>query len=1097
MEHPTPSPVDQDVHRPQSVPATSLRVLLVEDNEADAELILRALTRGGYDVTFARVDTEEQMRTELARVEWDIVIADYYLSTLDGMAALKLLQSSGKAIPFILISGTVDDETAIEVVRAGARDYVRKDQPARLVAAVRRELDAARIYGVQPVSGVLAAPRMWRRLGISSRLMVGFIVATFLFTALGVWHAIVYKRASERTVTTEAEQIARHLSVSVAQLDKKAGTPDLLFDRPALLQELVEEWARLHKRNIEIVDAHRRIVADVITKDIGTTFTNDEGNEVALTMRDGRARTFVEKSADYPAGIRQMVVPIQVSDGKIVGAMLFDYTTVYQREMRESAARARWFMITGVVVLAIVAGVGWATSRSVTKPLHHLRAAAHRLGRQELDTPISIECADEVGELAVAFEQMRVNLIAALHARANLERTLAERSQALRTVIDMAPVAGMVLDPGGVVQLWNLEAERSYGWHEREVLNRPVPGIPPDKREEYEALCKRVAAGEVITGWETTRLTKAGTPVEITLSLSPLRDSYGTVTGIISTAIDNTDRKRAAADLAAAHTELAQLYETTKDLAARWEALFTLSRMLNRSLELDEVFGTFARAVESYVPYDRLGVILQEGEQLRTAYAVAHPPLVSHHGQSWSKTNDTAVEWILDHGEPRLVRDLGTGAAFRDERYLAQEGVRSVLGLPLLAGGEVLGIFFLDSLTAETYASRDIERLLPLADQVAIVIEHSRLWNAVQRHADKLKREVEERQRVEAALLDANREISASMRALESRTTELRLLHEMTDLMQSSISVDEAHNIMYRYLARLFPRGAGALYIRSTARDLLERTSAWGKCAAELTPAFAAEECWALRRGQPHCVRIGQGDVVCRHTAAADGGERVCLPLLAHGETLGILYLCRCEGDDVSLAEPALLALAETVANSLSLSIGNLQLRERLRQQSIRDALTGLYNRRYLDETLPREILRAERAGATLGVIMLDIDHFKRLNDTRGHEAGDAVLSALGRFLQHHVRGDDIACRYGGEEFTLILPGASLDTVCNRAERLRAGAQSLAVRVVGTQLDALTLSLGVAVWPQHGETAEAVLQAADAALYRAKQGGRNRVEIAA
>jgi diguanylate cyclase (GGDEF)-like protein len=212
---------------------------------------------------------------------------------------------------------------------------------------------------------------------------------------------------------------------------------------------------------------------------------------------------------------------------------------------------------------------------------------------------------------------------------------------------------------------------------------------------------------------------------------------------------------------------------------------------------------------------------------------------------------------------------------------------------------------------------------------------------------------------------------------------------------------------------------------------------------------------------------------------------------------LGILHLYRSERDTASIAEQPFLTLAETVTSSISLSLGTLQLRETLRQQSIRDSLTGLFNRRYLDETLPREILRATRTGSTLGVMMVDIDHFKQLNDTHGHEAGDAVLSALGGFLQHHVRGDDIACRYGGEEFTLILPGASLDAVCDRAEQLRVGVRSLVVRCNNTQLDPIALSLGVAMWPQHGETEEVLLQAADAALYRAKQKGRNRVEIAA
>src|SRR5574337_1437154 len=230
MEHPSPSPVDQDVPSPQSASTTSLRVLLVEDDKVDAELLVRALTHGGFDVTSVRVETAEQMRAELARADWDVIVSDYHLPTFDGMAALQLLRSTGKAIPFILVSGIVSDETAIEVVRAGARDYVRKDQPARLVAAVRRELDAARIQRAQPRSGALPP---WRRIRITSRLTFGFVAAAFLFIVLSIWYAVVYTRAVEQTVIADAEQNARYLSVSVAELDEKAGTPDVFFDRPA------------------------------------------------------------------------------------------------------------------------------------------------------------------------------------------------------------------------------------------------------------------------------------------------------------------------------------------------------------------------------------------------------------------------------------------------------------------------------------------------------------------------------------------------------------------------------------------------------------------------------------------------------------------------------------------------------------------------------------------------------------------------------------------------------------------------------------------------------------------------------------------------
>lgn len=184
--------------------------------------------------------------------------------------------------------------------------------------------------------------------------------------------------------------------------------------------------------------------------------------------------------------------------------------------------------------------------------------------------------------------------------------------------------------------------------------------------------------------------------------------------------------------------------------------------------------------------------------------------------------------------------------------------------------------------------------------------------------------------------------------------------------------------------------------------------------------------------------------------------------------------------------------LTERKQMELQLQLAN----ERLQQQAIRDALTGLYNRRYLDETLPRELQRAARHQQPVTVMMLDIDHFKRFNDTYGHDAGDALLRAIGAFLKAQTRGDDIACRYGGEEFTLVLPGTALEHARTRAEQVRSGVQALVVSHRKHRLDHMTISLGIAVFPQHGDTADMLIQRADRALYQAKQAGRDSVAVA-
>lgn len=361
--------------------------------------------------------------------------------------------------------------------------------------------------------------------------------------------------------------------------------------------------------------------------------------------------------------------------------------------------------------------------------------------------------------------------------------------------------------------------------------------------------------------------------------------------------------------------------------------------------------------------------------------------------------------------------------------------------------------------------------------------------------------DITDRKQSEAALTLAHEELKSRVAELEQRTTELSLVSETAELLQSCRSVEEAHKIVARSAGQLFPDESGALALMSPARDHVEVVLAWGH---ELPTEgyFTPDECWALRRNRMHVVNDMHDDLLCPHvamTGSASGGSQaagytgyICLPLTAQRETLGLLHIWR--NDGVRLA-PARQQLARTVAEQISLALANLRLQETLRGQSVRDALTGLFNRRYLEESLEREINRAQRSRKSLGVIMLDVDHFKRVNDTYGHEAGDAVLRELASLLQSSLRKGDLACRYGGEEFTLILPDASLEDAHQKAEHLRATAEQLAVHH-GARTMAITLSLGVAAFPDHGGSGEVILQCADAALYRAKSEGRNRAVAA-
>ncbi|MDB9313959.1 PAS domain S-box protein [Spirulina sp. CS-785/01] len=341
----------------------------------------------------------------------------------------------------------------------------------------------------------------------------------------------------------------------------------------------------------------------------------------------------------------------------------------------------------------------------------------------------------------------------------------------------------------------------------------------------------------------------------------------------------------------------------------------------------------------------------------------------------------------------------------------------------------------------------------------------------------------------ERALQEANHQLEVGIRDLKQRNEEMSILSEISDFLQACLTVEEACSAIAHLVEPLFPNCSGGIFITHSSRNLVENIASWGTESPEIT-TFEPSDCWGLRRGRVYQAKAKHPNLHCKHTPVSV--HTLCVPMIAQGETLGLFHLSAASGYEFSAATQQ---LAQTVAEQMGLAIANLNLRETLRNQSIRDALTGLFNRRYLEEYLTQELFRAQRQDYALGVIMIDVDHFKRLNDTYGHEAGDYVLESVANLLKANVRGSDVACRYGGEELTALLPEASLEITVQRAEDIRQALNQLVMNYQGKPLK-VTASFGVASFPQHGATGHAILQAADAALYRAKAAGRDQVMVA-
>jgi diguanylate cyclase (GGDEF)-like protein/PAS domain S-box-containing protein len=363
-------------------------------------------------------------------------------------------------------------------------------------------------------------------------------------------------------------------------------------------------------------------------------------------------------------------------------------------------------------------------------------------------------------------------------------------------------------------------------------------------------------------------------------------------------------------------------------------------------------------------------------------------------------------------------------------------------------------------------------------------------------------RDITERKEFEQTLEERNRQLLATVRELERRHRENVVLGKMGDMLRMCKSADETRGVLSQGVDELFPGTSGNFYLRNFGNDLLETAASWGTAQLAGDPVIGKDDCWALRRGQLHVVEDPKSKLLCPHLIAAPAGPCLCAPIQGHGELLGMLHV-QLGAEEAYLPEPlrkqrlmAQEAWAQTVSEHIALALANVKLQESLRGQAVRDSLTGLFNRRHMEQALEREILRAARTHRTVGVIMLDLDHLKNFNDNHGHEAGDVLLRTLGEYLMTHVRQEDIACRYGGEEFVVILPEASPEMSRARAEQLWQGVQRLNVNFHGEMLRGVTASVGVAAYPAHGKSVADLLRAADAALYAAKRQGRDRVEIA-
>lgn len=582
----------------------------------------------------------------------------------------------------------------------------------------------------------------------------------------------------------------------------------------------------------------------------------------------------------------------------------------------------------------------------------------------------------------------------------------------------------------GLIVSWNKGAEKLYGYSADEMIGKSVECIfPENQRHEMTGLIERLKLAVPIEHFETQRITKSGNVIDVSVSISPIKDSSGQMVGVSVISRDICEKKR-----------------------------------LERSLAISEAMfrQTCQGALDGIICIDRNGNV--------TIWNNAAERIFGY------RANEVMGKNVHALVAPERYHDAFTAGLERFQRT----GQGPILGKTL-----------------------ELEAIRADGSEIPVEISVSSIHVEGCYHAVGIVRDISERRKAELKVKNAeeallaekntiaraNETLSSQANELSKHAQQMELLTQLGEYLQICSSDQEAHSIVAQFAEKLFPNSSGALFIFKESRNWLERVSAWGADTDDIK-GFPVTDCWSIRRGQPHSFSTSCAGPQCSHAESAENS--LCVPLVLLGEIYGVMHVRW-----TIESNPDEDKLVTRLAGDAALALANLRLRKQLKDLSIRDPLTGLFNRRYMEEFFGQEIMRARRKSSQLSVLMIDIDHFKDFNDTYGHEAGDAVLHELGKFLKRQMRESDITCRFGGEEFIVLLSESPLDTAQMRAEHLRKAVKLMRVHSGDELLPEINISVGLAAFPLHGDNIEDIIRAADNALYLAKQQGRDRVCVAA
>jgi len=633
-----------------------------------------------------------------------------------------------------------------------------------------------------------------------------------------------------------------------------------------------------------------------------------------------------------------------------------------------------------------------------------------------------------------------------------------------RELFDSAPAMYVITrDEKGVPIISDCNALflKTLKYERKEVIGHSLAEFhSPESRLRLlsESGYRGAMAGRIVSG-ERELVRSDGRIIPVLLRGDPIADGEGTIVGTRAMYVDNREQK-------SAEEQMRLVVESAPNGMLMIDSKGTITLVNTR---VEQLFGyrrhdLLGKSVDMLIPQRFRGSL----QRLREEYFSVPDARTVGRGQEIFALRMDGSELPVEIGLNPINSSGGLQvlASVLDisERKLVEEEIRAL------------------NVTLERRVKQRTEEIEAL---------NATLEQRVIERTKELETENSQRRSIESELQHAHDELQRSVLELERHNQEMRLVSEMVELLESCRSVDEAYEIIIRRLPLLLHSTSGALYMMRASRNFLDYVGCWGEPTCEFEKTFDPEDCWALRRNKPHGMESEESDLICKHVEDAESPAHpyLCLPMVAHGDIMGLLHIRYTRENEVG--RNIIANSAKAISEQLSLILANLRLRETLKNQSIRDPQTGLFNRRYMEDSLDRELNRAERSGKPLVVAMLDLDHFKNLNDRFGHSAGDAVLQEWSNILKSKFRGSDIVCRYGGEEFVIILPEIAPDAAHQRLDQLREDLRRMIVRQDGQSIESVTVSIGIAYYPVHGRTMLDLLHVADQALYRAKEMGRN------